>query len=165
MPWQVITVCQELASSNKMFNGFIFFSVRLETILSLLSTLLFPQFALASSWLKMSSFRVSFGWTRDDIRLLVLGRIGFAVPLSCSFRFSWIPLLSANKSSLSATLVSMLFLNESPHRQVLSISLKKRNLTPTSSIVFTHSTKIAFSSLIVSFLHAASIHQLVYLAM
>ena len=40
----------------------------------------------------------------------VLGRIDFAAPLSCSFWFSWIPLLSANKSSYSATLVSILFL-------------------------------------------------------
>ena len=33
----------------------------------------------------MFSFRVSFGSTRDDIRLLSLGRIGFAVSLPCSF--------------------------------------------------------------------------------
>ena len=72
----------------------------------------------------MSSFRVSFSSTRDDIRFLVLGSIGFAVPLSCSFRLSGIPLLSANKSSISDRLVSILFLHQSPHRQVLSISLQ-----------------------------------------
>ena len=71
----------------------ILYSVRLEPILSLLSTILSPPFVIASSWLRMSSFLVSFGSIRDDIRLLVLGRIGFAVPLSCSFQFSWIPLL------------------------------------------------------------------------
>ena len=93
----------------------IFCSVRLEPILSLLSTILSTPFVLASSWLRMSSFHVSFGSTRGDICLLVLGRIGFAVPLSCSFRFSWIPLLSANKSSLSATLASILFFHQSPY--------------------------------------------------
>ena len=63
-------------------------SIRLEPILSLLSTILSPPFVLASSWLTMSSFRVSFGSTRDDIRLLFLGRIGFAAPLSSRLWFS-----------------------------------------------------------------------------
>ena len=102
----------------------ILYRVRLEPILSLLSTILSPPFVLALSWLRMSSFRVSFCSTRDDIRIFVIGRIGLAVPLPCSFRFSWISLLSANKSSLSVTLVSILFLHQWPHRQVLSISLQ-----------------------------------------
>ena len=92
-------------------------SVRLESIFS-------PPFVLALSWLRMSSLRVSLGSTRDNIRLLVLGRIDVDIPLSYSFRFSWIPLLSANKSSLSITLFSIFFLHQSPHRQVLSISLQ-----------------------------------------
>ena len=78
----------------------------------------------------------SFGSTRDDICFLVLGRIGFAVLFSCSFRFSWIQLPSANKSSLSATLVSILFLDQSPHHQVLSIYLQSAislQLPPSSS--------------------------------
>ena len=83
-----------------------------------------PPFVLASSWLRMYFFRVIFGSTRDDIPLFVLGRIGFAVPLARSFQFSWIPLLSANKSSLFAMLVSILFLHQSTHRQVLSTSLQ-----------------------------------------
>ena len=101
----------------------ILYSVCLEPILSLLSTILSIPFVLASSWLRMSFICVSFGSTRDKIRLLALGKIGFAVPLSFSFQFSWIPLLSANKSSLSATLVSVLFLRQSPLPQVLLISL------------------------------------------
>ena len=51
-----------------------------------------------------------------ELTLVELGRTNFAVPLTCSFWFSWTPLLSANKSSLSATLVSILFLHQSPHR-------------------------------------------------
>ena len=104
-----------------LFSGIVY-KVHLEPILSLLSRILSAPFVLASSWLRISSFHVSLGTTRDDIRLLVLCRIGFAIPLSWSFRFSWIPLLSANMSSLSATLVSIHFVHQSPHCQVLSIS-------------------------------------------
>ena len=80
----------------------------------------------------------------------VLGRIDFAAPLSCSFWFSWIPLLSANKSSHSATLVSILFLHLITSSSSLIDFHSKRNLTPPSSIILTNSTSIAFPSLIVS---------------
>ena len=102
----------------------ILYSVHLEPIFSLLSTTLSLLFVLASSWLRMSSFHVSSGSTRDDIRLLVLSRIDFAVLLSCSFQFSRIPLPSANKSFLFATFISILLLHQSTYRQVSLVSLQ-----------------------------------------